>query len=276
MSQENFQCLISDIKGSEGPCTTVDGRIYMVQPGLGEVLEIVNGQARVVANTGGKPAGLQLARDGRLWISDMAKGILSVSPEGDLRDEVVEFEGAPIRGCNDLAFDRAGNLYFTAPAGSSADKPEGEIFCRLAHGEVRRLDGGYRFCNGLAVSSDDRLLIVAETFTRELQAYDLSAPGVVGPKKLWATLPGEARAGADGLDFDSHGRLIATNYGVGELNVFDPEGKLLRRIKPPFGKVSNVHFMGPHSTQLLVTEHETNGLWVFDYGSTGQRQFGWD
>jgi gluconolactonase len=275
MSELQFRCLLKNIKGSEGPCTTADGRIFMVHPPAGEVLEIVAETARVVANTGGKPAGLQLAPDGRIWISDMSLGILSTDFEGNLRDEVREFEGAPIRGCNDLYFDSKGALYFTAPAGSNATTPEGELFVRRPDGTVHRIDNDYRFCNGLAVSADDRQLIVAETFTKQLHSYEISPDGEIGNRKIWATLPGDHRVGPDGIDFDEDGNLIATNYGAGELDVFDPSGTLLKRIALPFDKPSNIHFLGPDSTELLVTEHAEQGLWVFDYGSRGQRQYGW-
>ncbi|MFV0416301.1 MAG: SMP-30/gluconolactonase/LRE family protein, partial [Chthoniobacterales bacterium] len=208
---------------------------------------------------------------------DMKLGILSMELDGsDLRSEVSEYEGEKIRGCNDLYFDSVGNLYFTAPAGSNAKNPVGEVFCRLKKdGRVVRIDEGLRFPNGLAVSSDDRLLVVAETFTRKLLAYHLDRPGQRSSRVDWASFPGDSPVGGDGMDFDGDGHLIATNYGEGELDIFSPDGSLLRRIKLPFAKPSNVHFMGPDSTQLLVTEHENNALWIFDYGEKGQRQYGW-
>lgn len=92
----------------------------MVAPNDGRVLEVIrDGTVLELANTGGIPAGLQLDRDGSLLVADMKLGILRVTMDGVVEDFVREFEGNPIRGCNDLAFDTAGDLYFTAPAGSS-------------------------------------------------------------------------------------------------------------------------------------------------------------
>jgi gluconolactonase len=272
----DFTDLILGIPGAEGPCTTLDGRIFMVAPGKGQVLEITStGQARELANTGGIPAGLQLDRDGSLLVADMKHGILRVSMDGEIHDVVRTFAGAPIRGCNDLAFDSSGNLYFTAPAGSNAANPVGEIFCRLANGTVHKLDGGFAFCNGIAVSADDRTLIVAETFAKRLVAYDLPQPGMPTNKRVFAMLSGDHPIGPDGIDFDAAGNLISTNWGGGVLEVFAPHGSLVREIPLPFGKPSNVHFKGPDSTLLLVTEHDQNGLWQFDYANLGQRQYGW-
>ena len=265
-----------DIPGSEGPCTTADGRIFMVAPNEGRVLEVMrDGTVLEIANTGGIPAGLQLDRDGSLLVADMKLGILRVTMDGTVHDVVQEFEGKPIRGCNDLAFDSAGNLYFTAPAGSSIDNRVGELFCRLVDGNVIRMDGGFAFSNGLAVSSDDKRLIVAETWTKRLFAYEIVQPGVKTHKWIFATLSGDHFGGPDGIDFEADGNLIATNWGGGCLEVFDADGRMLQQITLPFSKPANVHFAGPNSTSLLVTEHDTNGLWELDYGSTGQAQYGW-
>jgi gluconolactonase len=265
-----------DIPGSEGPLVTKDGRIFAVAPRQGEILEIKSDGSKVVlANTGGTPAGLQLHRDGSIWVADMKRGILRVTLDGVLTDEVVTFAEGPMRGCNDCSFDSQGNLYFTAPAGSSGDHPIGEIFCRLASGELIRLDGGFAFCNGLAISADDALLIVAETFTKRLHGYRLESPGRVREKFLFATVPGDHRGGPDGIDFDERGRLVATNFGGSHLEVFSPAGELEFQFPLPFEKPSNVHFAGPGSRRLLITEHTTCGLWETEWECAGQDQFGW-
>lgn len=271
-----FSALVTGIPGAEGPCVSSNGRIFMVSSGAGSILEILpDGNAVELANTGGIPAGLQLNRDGSLLVADMKLGILRVTMSGAVQDVVRNFAGVPIRGCNDLAFDTRGNLYFTAPQGSSNENPCGELFCRKADGEVFLLDNGFAFSNGLAVSADDKTLIVAETFSKKLFSYEIIDPGEVSGKRVFATLSGEGCVGPDGMDFDADGNLVATNLGSGFLDIFDPAGSLIRRVSLPFKKPSNVHFSGPDSHLMLVTEHSTYGLWQFDYGMTGQLQYGW-
>lgn len=275
-----FHCLLRDIQGAEGPLTTRSGDVFLVSPGRGEILRRQpDGMLSVFANTGGKPAGLQLHADGSIWVADMTKGILRVTPGGEVQPIITEFDGQPIRGCNDLIFDSKGNLYFTAPAGSSG-KPDGavgEVFFRSALGDVKRIGDGYAFPNGIAVHPGEELLLFAETFTHILWAADLSAPGEVQQWRPWATLPhnAEEKAGGDGMDFDADGNLVATNYSRGTLEVYDSKGTHLQSIALPFKKCSNVHFFPGQSTKLLVTEHENNALWVFDYGTPGHPQFGW-
>ena len=268
--------IAGEILGSEGPLVTREGRIFLVEPRTGSIFEIgEGGQKKLLAHTGGIPAGLQLHRDGSIWVADMKLGILRVTLAGEISAMVSAFGGEPIRGCNDCSFDSEGNLYFTAPAGSSGEAPIGEVFCRLANGEVRKLGDGFAFCNGIAISADDRLLIIAETATKRLHGYRLGAPGQVMEKFIFATLPGEHRGGPDGIDFDERGRLIATNWGAPYLEVFAPDGTLETRFSLPFDKPSNVHFTGPGSRGLLITEHTHCGLWKTEWECAGQPQFGW-
>ena len=272
----NPVALIKNIAGAEGPCYTRDGRLVMVEPSSGRVLEVLpDGTSETIANTGGVPAGLQLDVNNDIWVADMKLGILRVTLDGGIFEEAVTFQGAPIRGCNDCYFDGNGNLYFTAPAGSSGTDPCGELFCRRKDGAVHLLDKGFAFCNGLAVSADDNLLVVAETFSKILWGYDISTPGKVTGKRTWGKLPGDHKGGPDGLDFDANGNLLAANWGGSSIDVFSPGGELINRMMLPFPSPSNVHFKGPGSKTLLITEHETNGLWEAEYSVAGQMQYGW-
>jgi gluconolactonase len=271
-----IQWHVVNVAGAEGPLVDQHGRIFMVEPSKGGVLEILpDGGRRDLARYDGVPAGLQLDRDNHIWIADMKKGILKLTLDGVLTPVVDTFEDKPIRGCNDCCFDSHGNLYFTAPAGSSGEKPEGELFCRKADGQVVRLDGGFQFCNGLAVTADDATLIVAETYTKKLWAYDIDKPGQVSNKRVWGVLPGEHKGGPDGLDFDIQGNLLATNWGGYAIEIFDPNGRHIGKIHTPFHAPSNLHFRGPGSRDLLITEHMCNGLWQVEHFCPGQRQYGW-
>lgn len=270
----DFVKIAGELPGAEGPVVHPDGRFFMVVPPEGRIVQVSkDGEVRDFANTGGIPAGLQVDKEGHLWCADMGLGILRIAPDGAVTHVVDRYDGAPIRGCNDCIFDTSGNLYFTAPAGSSADNPIGEIFCRTAAGAVHRLDQGFAFCNGIAVSADDRFLFVAETHTKSVWRYVIVEPGRVGEKELWAKLPGDHKGGPDGMDFDEAGLLLATNWGGSSIDVFDSGGKLVERITTPFHAPSNVHFGGPDRRRVYVTEHENDALWQFTWVRAGQPQF---
>ncbi len=270
-----YECteIATGIPGSEGPCFNTKGEFFMVAPNDSLIVRVSDdGEVTEFANTGGIPAGLQCDKDDVLWCADMTLGVLSVTPDGEVHDEVVEFEGEPMRGCNDCAFDSMGNLYVTAPMGSGEDKPVGEVYCRLSDGTAVKLDDGYQFCNGIAVSGDDKLLIVAETMTKSLWGFDIDAPGKVTNKRLWSRVA-EDGLGPDGMDFDAEGNLLAANWGASSIDVFSPAGKLIQRVMLPFEKPSNVHFGGPDNRTVYVTEHDNNGLWKFEWDNPGQPQY---
>ena len=259
---DSFEKIADGISGAEGPVVDRAGRLFCVEPPSGKVFEVrLDGTLREHANTGGIPAGLAIGPGDEIFVADMKLGILRLGAGGGVHDVVREFDGRPIRGCNDLSFDSHGNLYFTAPAGSNDQNPIGEVFCRLLDGHVIRIDQGYAFCNGIAVAADDRTLIVAETFTKKLWAFDLVRPDEARNKRLFATLSGDHRGGPDGIDFDLQGNLLAANWGGGAIEVFDPAGRAIEKIVAPFSQPSNVHFGGADGRTLYVTEHSNNAIW---------------
>ncbi|MCC6422683.1 MAG: SMP-30/gluconolactonase/LRE family protein [Phycisphaerales bacterium] len=260
---DEIKQIATDLPGSEGPIFDRTGRFFVVSPNTGRIVRIdpQTGEKHEHANTGGIPAGLQVDRANNLWVADMKLGILSVSPNGQITDGVRTFENKPIRGCNDCAFDSNENLYFTAPAGSNAKTHVGEVYCRLNNGNVNLLDGGYAFSNGIAVDAGDRRLIVAETFTKSLWAYDLPSPGQVANRRLFAHLPGDDEGGPDGMDFDSRGNLLVAHWKGSSIDIFDPQGKLLERLMLPFTSPSNLHFGGADKRDLYITDLGNGSVW---------------
>lgn len=274
ITEAQLELVTSDIPGAEGPVIDRLGRLFLVCPPRGQVLRVEPRGCVIHATTGGIPAGLAIDRQNCLWVADMQRGVLRISEDGKQIDALInEYDGHPMRGCNDLAFDSQGNLYVTAPAGSSAAQPVGEVYFRSNSGSVSRLDDGFAFSNGIAVDAVGYTLIVAETMTRKLWRYDLKQPGVIASKQLFATMPGEHRVGADGMDFDSAGNLLVANWGEKSIDVFDPTGALLERMTVS-GHASNLHFGGPDRRTLFITEHSTNALWRTSWKTPGQREWG--
>lgn len=253
----DFTKVAGGIDGAEGPVFDRTGRFFCVEPHAGKILQIeLDGSKRQHANTGGIPAGLAVDAENHVWVADMKLGVLRVSPDGDIEHVVREFEGKPIRGCNDLAIAPGGDVYFTAPAGSGEANPVGEVFCRLANGLLHKIDDGFAFCNGIAIAPDATTLIVAETHTKSLWAYDESRT-----RRLFARLTGAHHGGPDGIDFDIDGNLLATNWGGSAIEVFDPGGSLIEMIATPFAAPSNLHFGGADGCDLWITEHTNHAVW---------------
>jgi len=297
----DFSKIIENVLGAEGPVFDNKGNFYMVAPEVekdgkaaGQILKIdlSSGQKSLLCEPqvdghGGIPAGCQTDKAGNIYVADMRLGLLTVTPSGQFTQVArVDAAGRTMQGCNDCSLDYLGNLWITAPAGNIAPDPYlrsfeegfGSIYCYTANKEMIQLDSGFRFCNGIAVvhnaQGQPEKLIVAETPTRTLWAYDIEGPGKVANKTKWATLPHyDHEGGPDGMDFDENGNLIVAHWGAGFLEVFGPEGgDPVKRIKLPFDKPSNVHFV-PGSNVVYVTEHSHHGLWRFEWECKGMPQY---
>jgi hypothetical protein len=67
-----------------------------------------------VAQTGGRPLGIEFLPDGRLLVCDARRGVLVVDPRnGSVEMLVADVEGRPMRFCNNAAVAADGTFYFS-------------------------------------------------------------------------------------------------------------------------------------------------------------------
>lgn len=184
----------------------VDGRIVRISPSGGE--------HSVVADTGGRPLGLHVARDGRVLICDSHRGLLALDPRSGTLDVLVDsVQGRPLRFCSNVTETDDGTIYFTE---STSDfgfehflapileaRGRGSLFRLATDGTVTTLVDGLYFANGVTVTADGSALVFAETLARRLSKYWLTGPpaGTVTP--LAVDLPGMP----DNLSTGSDGRI---------------------------------------------------------------------
>ena len=82
-----------------------------------------------------------------------------------------------------------------------------------ADGRYRSVADDLHFPNGSVITPDGRTLIVAETFARQLTAFDIAADGGLTGRRLWAAL-GERIP--DGICLDSEGAVWVANPAAAE------------------------------------------------------------
>ncbi|MEV6319487.1 SMP-30/gluconolactonase/LRE family protein [Streptomyces sp. NPDC051776] len=155
----------------------------------------------VLARTGGRPLGLEVAADGGLLVCDARRGLLRVDPQaGSVRALVEEVDGLPLRFCSNVAAARDGTVYFTVSSrryglegwlGDILEHTGSGLLARLRPGgEPEVLLGGLQFANGVALAPDETFVVVAETGAYRLTRFWLSGPEAGRSDTFLGGLPG--------------------------------------------------------------------------------------
>ena len=244
---------------SEGAVVDKDGAVYISDTYNGKVYRVgADGTAAVWAVTGA-PNGHKILADGTHLVCDGSQhAVLRLDSAGKVIDKAsAECDGKPLRAPNDLTLDPRGGFYFTDPGGSTAENPIGTVHYVDPQGKTHRVAGGLAFPNGIVLRPDGKTLLVGESNHNRVLSYPVIAPGKVGPMTVFAELPtkqGEQIANApDGMCLDRDGNLYVAHYGMRQVLVLSPTGKLLRRYGGGNLTTSNVAFGGPRMDQLYVT-----------------------
>src|SRR4029079_17001075 len=189
-------------------------------------------------------------------------------------DAPAECDGKPLRAPNDLTIDPKGGFYFTDPGGSGVKNPIGTVHYVDPQGKAHLVAGGLAFPNGIVLRPDGRTLLVGESGYNRILAFPVTAPGTVGPQRVFATLPSkqgdQIDNAPDGMALDEDGNLFVAHYGMHTVQVLSPAGTLLRSYAGGNLTTSNVAFSGPNMDQLFVTgaladkKTTTGALWRLD------------
>jgi len=285
----DFEIVADGLAFPEGPVWMEDGSIILVEIAKGCITRLWGDQkSETVAETGGGPNGAAIGPDGALWICNNGgfkyherDGLLIPGhcPDDysggriervDLSTGKVErvldtVEGHPLKGPNDLVFDRHGNLYFTDHGKTYPRQRDfGGLFF-LANGarEAVELDHHHTSPNGVGLSPDEKTVYMADTMTARLWAFDLSAPGEISRAspfnlgRVVATMPGLQYF--DSLAVAASGNICIATILNGGITTLTPEGAQSHTAFPdPF--VTNICFSGDDPLDAWVTLSGTGQL----------------
>ena len=100
------------VHGPEDIAFDAQGRLHA---GLhdGRVIRLEGDKVITLANTGGRPLGMQFDASGNLIVCDAWKGLLQLSPDGQITTLVSEVMGVPLTFTDDLDIAADGKIYFT-------------------------------------------------------------------------------------------------------------------------------------------------------------------
>lgn len=259
---ESPRVLVSGYDSPEGPAFDRDGNLFFVNWLSSSIMRLTpEGEASEFFNTGGIPAGLAFHQDGSLYVADEGEEIHGILRVEDGVGVILanEYEGQPLNGANDLVFDADGVLYLSDPWQTSLENPAGGFYRLFPNGKLERLDHGLAFPNGVALNPAGDGVYLAETYRQRILRYAIGDDGSVGPREVFALLPGEI--GPDGMAFDEAGNLYVAQYGGSRVAIFNPDGELTDEIQLPGAEVTNVAFGGPDRRTVVITDVSTASVY---------------
>jgi sugar lactone lactonase YvrE len=261
------------IDGPEDVETDAQGRVY-AGTNAGTIVRVEHGKLEVWATTGGRPLGLDFAPDGALIVADARKGLLSISPDGQVSTLSDSADGAPYGFTDDVVVGSDGVIYFTDASAKFGfgdhmlDLLEGRPHGRLLrHDPVTRattvLARDLYFANGVALARDESFLVIAETYRHKISRHWLKGPRAGVTEPFADDLPGFP----DGVAASGRG-----TFWVAMFTVRNPAGDFLA--PRPFLKqmVANLpRFLWPKPAPygLVIELDERGGVVRSLHDSTG-------
>ena len=190
-----------------------DGRLWFSNWGTRQIVAVdMDGNSEVV---GEGPDGLGWATnrlpDGRLLVT--GPELIRVEPDGS-RVRHADLGHISPFGWSEMTVDGRGNVYVNTINFDFAEfndvlasgQAPGKIAVVTPDGEAREVASELAFPNGMVVTPDNRTLIVAESFSARLTAFDVEDDGTLSNRRVWAE-----DVGPDGICLDADGCIWASS-----------------------------------------------------------------
>jgi sugar lactone lactonase YvrE len=186
-----------------------DGSLWFADWTAGEIRVVdPGGGSHVVVGHTSLPLCFDFLPDGSLiLVSNPEMALLRLEADGSLTTYADLAPLAPY-GSNDIVIDGRGNAYVNSPnfdfaTGPPAGEPApGHVVLVPAGGAPRIVAEDLSFPNGMAVSADNRTLVVAESYRSRLTAFPIAEDGSLGDRRTFADLGEDP---PDGICLDADG-----------------------------------------------------------------------
>jgi gluconolactonase len=296
-----FRVLARGLRFPEGPIALADGSVVLVEVARGTLSRVrPDGGIEAVAELGGGPNGAALGPDGAVYVCNNGgfrwhegkRGLLPLGQADDYsggRIERVDLAtgearvlydagpNGPLKGPNDIVFDRAGGMWFTDHGKArERDMDRGGVYyASIDGGSIREAIYPLLTPNGIGLSPDESRLYVAETLTGRLWAFDLEAPGAVKRRRYPSPNGGDLVAGLpgyqlfDSLALEAGGNVCVATLFNGGITVIPPDGSRVEHVPLPDDYTTNICFGGPGLRTAYVTLSSSGCLAALDWPRPG-------
>jgi sugar lactone lactonase YvrE len=269
-STPDLQVLMDGVVFGEQPRWHED-RLWFSDWGRQEVIAVdLDGTSEVMLKWRSFPLCVDWLPDGRLLVVSARDGLLlrqerdgSLVTHGDLKEAYVP------PAVNELVVGNDGSAYVN---GGGFDLSAGEEFAPggvalvAADGSARQVADGLAFPNGMLILSDDRTLIVGESYAKRLTAFDIAADGGLSNRRVWAEL---ADGVPDGICADAENAVWYADVPNKRCVRVREGGEVLQAVELDRGCFACA-LGGLDGQTLFIVAQEWNGPARMFEGQTGQ------
>jgi sugar lactone lactonase YvrE len=238
----------------------IDGRAVKRLPSDG-------GSPVSVLDVPSKPSGLGWLPDGRLLVVAMGdRQILRVESDSSVT-VAADLRSYARFNCNDMLVDGVGRAYVGQFGFDPAtEEPRSTVLIRVdPDGSIDIVAEDLQFPTGAVLTPDGRTLIIAESWSHDLTAFDVAADGTLSGRRLWAHLEGAA---PDGICLDVEGAVWLASPISKEVVRVAEGGRVLARISTGARRAIACTLGGPDlSTLFICTAGRAHEV---EAGSTGR------
>ncbi len=205
-----------------------EGRLWFAHWGTGEIVAVdLNGKSEVITRHAPPTFGWSIdwLPDGRLLIT--GKELMRMEPDGSMVRHA-DLSSISQFGWNEILVDGRGNIYVNSINFGflAGEQPKsGMIVLVTPDGNARKVADDLSFPNGMVVTPDNSTLIVSESFTGRLLAFDIASDGSLSNRRIWAE-----GLGPDGIKMDAEGTIWVQAADIRAVThrADSPEGAVLR------------------------------------------------
>ena len=283
----------------EGPIAMPDGSVILVEIARGTLSRVTpDGKIEVIAETGGGPNGAAIGPDGAVYICNNGgfewhdvNGLLFA---GDIAEDYsggriervdltigkvevlyTEVNGNPLRGPNDIVFDKQGGFWFTdLGKGHGRLKDRGALFYAKTDGShVEEMVFPVETANGVGLSPDEDYVYVAETQGARLWRWKLDGPGKLADsgrtgQKNFVASP-EGYSFFDSMAVEADGTVCVATIMNGGISRIDPESGAIRHVPTGDPMTTNICFGGSDLKTAYITASGTGRLLATEWDTPG-------
>ena len=237
-----------------------EGRLWFSNWGTQEIVAVdLDGNDEVMARVPTTiPFCIDWLPDGRLLIVSGPEALLlrqehdgSLVTHADLSGFAESF--------NEIVVDARGNAYVNGGSfdfETGAGVESGVIVLITTDGAVRQVADGIAFGNGMAITSDGSTLIVAESWARQLSAFDIAADGSLSNRRIWADT---SDGPPDGICMDAEGAVWYADVPNKRCVRVREGGEVLQKVELDRGAFACM-LGGPDGKTLFILAAEWGGF----------------